>query len=84
MIAWDGAYCRSAADLNDGSSSIPARAMGQGNVRYAHRDAANILFADRHVDSSRLINYRGLATPPAGPPYHASSFARGRAFYEPE
>jgi prepilin-type N-terminal cleavage/methylation domain-containing protein/prepilin-type processing-associated H-X9-DG protein len=85
LVAWDGAYFRSECWNDDGSGSVPATTIGHRNVRYAHQGATNQLYADGHVDSTRMLRGRGgyTGTPPvvAGQPVSASSYGNGTPFY---
>jgi prepilin-type N-terminal cleavage/methylation domain-containing protein/prepilin-type processing-associated H-X9-DG protein len=85
LAAWDGANYQSDCWNNDGSSSFPATTVGHRNMRYPHKGAANLLFADGHVDSTRLLlgrlGYTG--NPPVVPdqPIVPTSYANGSMYY---
>lgn len=80
LAFWEGACFRSEPWSNDGGSTIPATSVGMRNVRYAHKGRTNLMFADGHVDSTALLNYRGAASG-AGPHDYAAKYTNGRAYY---
>lgn len=83
MLAfWDGLWYSSDPWYNDGSGAIPATTIGHRNVRYAHGGAANLIYADGHVDGTkRLLGRLGQVggTPPM--PVPASSYVNGALYY---
>ena len=79
MAFWEGIYWRSEPWNNDGAGTIPLTTIGMRTVRYAHRGKTNIAFADGHVDSTTILNYRGASG--AGPAGYAATYSNGRAFY---
>lgn len=83
LAVWDGAYYRSEAWQNDGSGTVPTTTVGMRWVRYVHQGSANLLYADGHVDATKMLKYRGAFTnnPPASTPMHASTYTNGTAYY---
>lgn len=85
LVAWDGAYFLSDCWYDDAVNTVPATTIGHRAVRYAHQGATNLLYADGHVGSTKMLRGRGGYTglPPvvAGQPISASSYGNGTPFY---
>jgi prepilin-type N-terminal cleavage/methylation domain-containing protein/prepilin-type processing-associated H-X9-DG protein len=78
LAAWEGFVARTEIHKNTGANTVPLAPLGLELIRYAHKGSCNLLYADGHVDSTTLVNYRGAAS---GPANFASTYTNGRAFY---
>jgi prepilin-type processing-associated H-X9-DG protein/prepilin-type N-terminal cleavage/methylation domain-containing protein len=84
---FDGAYYRCEVWNNDGHNTFPTYSAGIRNVRYAHNNGGNMLYADGHVEKFRaVLEYRGnylggTWSGPNGSTYGAENFSNGTHWY---